>query len=213
MKQEKQDFIIDFETIGQNAMKCPIVDAAFVVFDWDRFLTDPYTFEELTGMVQTAKFDVKAQCDNGCSFSKDDLAWWQGQSEEAKVNLKPSENDLTIQEFSAIIFKYLREVGKIEHWWSRGNTFDPVLIERVMNELGQHHLMNEYLKWWRVRDIRTWIDAKLNFPKKNGFIPVADIEYWNETFIGHDSTHDVSADIMRLQTLHRVEFDYEQPKR
>jgi hypothetical protein len=88
-----------------------------------------------------------------------------------------------------------------------------VLIERVMNELGQHHLMNEYLKWWRVRDIRTWIDAKLNFPKRNGFIPVADIEYWENTFIGHDSTHDVSADVMRLQTLHRVENDYEQPKR
>lgn len=205
----KQDFIIDFETIGQNAMKCPIVDAAFVVFDWDRFLTDPYSFEELTSMVQTTKFDVKAQCDNGCSFSKDDLAWWQRQSEEAQQNLKPSKKDLTIQEFSVIMFRYLREVGKIEHWWTRGNTFDPVLLERVMNDLDQHLLMNEYLKWWRVRDMRTWIDAKFNFPKKNGFTPVADEEYWSKAFIGHDSTHDVSADILRLQAIHRAENDLE----
>ena len=75
----KQDFIIDFETIGQNAMKCPIVDAAYVVFDWDRFNSDPYSFLELTSLVKTDKFDVKDQVNNGCSFGKDDLAWWQRQ--------------------------------------------------------------------------------------------------------------------------------------
>jgi len=209
----KQDFIIDFETIGQNAMKCPIVDAAYVVFDWDRFNSDPYSFLELTSLVKTDKFDVKDQVNNGCSFGKDDLAWWQRQSSEAKANLKPSENDLTIEEFSVNIFKYLREVGKVEYWWSRGNTFDPVLLERVMNKLDQHLLMNEYLRWWRVRDIRTWIDAKFDFSTKNGFIPIADVEYWENTFIGHDSTHDVAADVLRLQAIHRAENELEQVER
>jgi len=209
----KQDFIIDFETIGQNAMKCPIVDAAYVVFDWDRFNSDPYSFLELTSLVKTDKFDVKDQVNNGCSFGKDDLAWWQRQSSEAKANLKPSENDLTIEEFSVNIFKYLREVGKVEYWWSRGNTFDPVLLERVMNKLDQHLLMNEYLRWWRVRDIRTWIDAKFDFSTKNGFVPIADVEYWENTFIGHDSTHDVAADVLRLQAIHRAENELEQVER
>ena len=209
----KQDFIIDFETIGQNAMKCPIVDAAYVVFDWDRFNSDPYSFLELTSLVKTDKFDVKDQVNNGCSFGKDDLAWWQRQSSEAKANLKPSENDLTIEEFSVNIFKYLREVGKVEYWWSRGNTFDPVLLERVMNKLDQHLLMNEYFRWWRVRDIRTWIDAKFDFSTKNGFIPIADVEYWENTFIGHDSTHDVAADVLRLQAIHRAENELEQVER
>lgn len=209
----KQDFIIDFETIGQNAMKCPIVDSAYVVFDWDRFIADPYSFEELTSMVHTDKLNVSDQVARGCSFTKDDLAWWEQQSPEAKRKLKPTENDLTIEEFSVNIFKYLREVGKVNYWWSRGNTFDPVLLERVMNQLDQHLLMNEYLKWWRVRDTRTWIDAKLNFPKKNGFIPVADVEYWENTFVGHDSTHDVAADVMRLQTICRAENDLDQVER
>ncbi len=209
----KQDFIIDFETIGQNAMKCPIVDAAYVVFDWDRFNSDPYSFLELTSLVKTDKFDVKDQVNNGCSFGKDDLAWWQRQSSEAKANLKPSENDLTIEEFSVNIFKYLREVGKVEYWWSRGNTFDPVLLERVMNKLDQHLLMNEYLRWWRIRDIRTWIDAKFDFSTKNGFVPIADVEYWENTFIGHDSTHDVAADVLRLQAIHRAENELEQVER
>jgi len=207
----RKDFIIDFESIGQNVMKCPVVDAAWATFYWDRFLDDPYSFEELTSQVTTVKFSVKEQLDKyGCSFTKDDVKWWDRQAIEAKRKLKPSKNDLTLQEFSSIMFKYLREEGKIEYWWSRGNTFDPVLMERIMNNLDQHLLMNEYLRWWRVRDIRTWIDAKFNFSTKSGFIPVADEDYWAKYFVAHDSTHDVAADIMRLQAIHRAEHDLEQ---
>ena len=209
----KQDFILDFETIGQNVLKCPLIDVAYVAFDWDRFLSDPYSFEELTSMVQTDKFNVKEQVANGCSFTQNDLKWWQSQSKEAQKNLLPSDNDLTLDEFCANIFKYLRSVGKIQYWWSRGNTFDPVLLERVMHQTDNHLLMNEYLKWWRVRDIRTYIDAKFNFSTRSGFIPVADDTYWSEAFVGHDSTHDVAADILRLQAIHRAENDYEQVER
>src|SRR5210317_1326467 len=112
-----QHFIIDFETIGQNVMKCPIIDAAYVAFDWDRFTTDPYSFEELTSMVHTDKLNVSDQVGRGCSFGKDDLAWWQQQSDEAKRKIKPSKDDLTIEEFSSNIFAYLRSVGKINYWW------------------------------------------------------------------------------------------------
>ena len=206
----KQDFILDFETIGQNVLKCPIIDVAYVAFDWDRFLTDPYSFEELASLVKTDKLSVADQMTRMCSFTKSDLAWWEGQSEAAKNKILPKENDLTIEEFSVNIFKYLREVGKINYWWSRGNTFDPVLLERVMNDLDQHLLMNEYLKWWRVRDVRTWIDAKFDFSTRSGFIPVADEDYWSKAFVGHDSTHDVAADILRLQAIHRAENDLEQ---
>jgi len=209
----KQDFILDFETIGQNVLKCPIIDVAYVAFDWDRFTADPYSFEELTSMVRTDKFDVPDQMARGCSYTKADLAWWQQQSSEAKKKLKPQPSDLTIEEFSVNIFKYLREVGKINYWWSRGNSFDPVLLERVMNDLDQHLLMNEYLKWWRIRDIRTYIDAKFNFSTKNGFVPVGDTEYWEQAFVGHDSTHDVAADVLRLQAIHRAENDLEQVER
>src|SRR6056300_68071 len=205
-----QDFILDFETIGQNVMKCPIIDVAYVAFDWDRFTSDPYSFEELTAQVQTDKLSVADQVARGCSYTKDDLAWWGKQSKEAKKKILPKPDDLTIEEFSANIFSYLRSVGKINYWWSRGNSFDPVLLERVMNQLDQHLLMNEYLKWWRIRDIRTYIDAKFDFSTRSGFVPVADEAYWKEAFVGHDSTHDVAADILRLQAICRAENDLEQ---
>lgn len=209
----RQDFILDFETIGQNPVKAPILDVAYVAFSWDRFLDDPYSFEELTSLVRTDKLSVMDQMNNGCSYTTEDINWWLKQSKEAKAKIRPAENDLTIQEFSVNIFKYLREVGKIDYWWSRGNSFDPVLLERVMNQLGQHKLMNEYLKWWRIRDVRTFIDAKFNFSTKNGFVPVADEEYWQNSFVGHDSTHDVAADVLRLQAIHRAENEYEQVER
>lgn len=206
----RKDLVIDFETIGQNTMKCPAVDAAWVTFYWDRFLNEPYSFEELVQQVRTIKFSVKDQLNNyDCSFSKDDLKWWDKQSVEARKKLSPSREDLTYQEFSSIFFEYLREEGKIEYWWSRGNTFDPVLLERIMASIDQSLLMNEYLKWWRVRDIRTWIDAKFNFTTRSGFTPVANETYWNETFISHDSSHDVAADVMRLQAICRAENDME----
>jgi hypothetical protein len=209
----KQDFIFDIETIGQNVMVCPIIDIAWTTFEWDRFVNDPYSFEELTSMIVVNKLDVKSQMDDGCSFTKEDLKWWQSQSKEAQANLKPREDDLTMDEFCANIFAYLREQGKIEYWWSRGNTFDPVLIERIMHKTGQHQLFNQYLPWWRVRDMRTYIDAKFDFKTKNGFVPVADTDYWDSAFVGHDSRHDVAADILRLQAITRAEHDLEQVER
>ena len=206
----RQDFILDFETIGQNALKCPIIDVAYVVFDWDMFLEQPYSFEGLVSKVRTDKLSVKDQMARGCSFRQSDLDWWNKQSPEARANIKPKQDDLTIEQFSNNIFEYLRKVGKIQYWWSRGNSFDPVILERVMFDLGKHDLMNEYLRWWRVRDIRTYIDAKFNFETKNGFVPVADEAYWNSTFIGHDSKHDIAADILRLQAIHRAENDLPQ---
>ena len=206
----RQDFILDFETIGQGAHQCPIVDCAYVAFSWDRFLEQPYSFEELTSLVKTDKFDVKKQYDAGKTFSKSDLAWWEKQGEDAKSKLKPQPNDLTIEQFSDNIFAYLIEVGKIDYWWSRGNSFDPVLLDRVMIDVGKQELMNEYLKWWRIRDIRTYIDAKFDFSTRNGFVPISDADYWKQSFIAHDSTHDVAADVLRLQTIHRAENDLEQ---
>jgi len=40
-------------------------------------------------------------------------------------------------------------------------------------------------------------------------VPVSDVDYWNSAFVAHDSTHDVAADVLRLQAIHRAENDLE----
>ena len=211
MNKNRQDFIFDLETIGANVFVCPVVDMAYSTFSWDRFLNDPYSFEELADTIQTVKLDIKDQLDNyNCSFKKDDVAWWESLPKEARDKIKPSSNDLTVTEFCDTIVAYLKDSGKIDYWWSRGNTFDPVIIQRHMWATNNGTAFDNALKFWKVRDVRTHIDAKFNYTTRSGFVPVADEEYWKKSFIAHDSTHDVAADILRLQTIHRAENDLEQ---
>ena len=206
----KHDFIFDVETIGQNALVCPVIDIAYIAFNWDKFLTDPYSFEELTQSVQTSKLDVREQLEKyNCKYKQHDLNFWRQQPVEVRNKINPSKNDLTVSETFDKLIQYLNGY-KIGHWWTRSNTFDPVILWRLAREEGRWALLDEHLKYYRVRDIRTFIDAKFDFKTKNGFVPVADVEHWEKTFSAHDSTHDVAADVLRLQAIHRAENDLEQ---
>jgi len=211
MNENRKDFIFDLETIGANVHVCPIVDIAYTTFYWDRFIEQPYSFEELTGMMQTNKASIIDQMKNfGCSYKKSDVEWWEKLPDHARDKLNPQKTDLTTQEFCDTIIKYLVAEKKIDYWWSRGNTFDPVILWRFMNACGNGYTFDEYLKFYKVRDIRTHIDAKFNYTTRSGFVPVSDTDYWERNFVAHDSTHDVAADILRLQAIHRAENDLEQ---
>jgi hypothetical protein len=206
---------MDFETLGQDVFEIPMLDCAYVAFDWDRFTSDnPYSLEEIVGLARKDKLEMTHQVrEHGAKYVQRDLDWWLSQSEEAKKTLKPSKSDVRVEVFIDNIINYMSGVGKINYWWSRANTFDPIILQRWAKIVGRKDEIEELLKFWTVRDTRTWIDAKLNFPKKNGFIPLADEEYWNKTFVHHDSRFDIAADILRLQTIARLENDMEQPAR
>jgi hypothetical protein len=166
------------------------------------------------GLARKDKLEMTHQVrEHGAKYVQRDLDWWLSQSEEAKKTLKPSKSDVRVEVFIDNIINYMSGVGKINYWWSRANTFDPIILQRWAKIVGRKDEIEELLKFWTVRDTRTWIDAKLNFPKKNGFIPLADEEYWNKTFVHHDSRFDIAADILRLQTIARLENDMEQPAR
>ena len=210
-----QHFIYDFETLGQDVFEIPMLDCSYVVFDWDRFTSDnPYTLEELVDLARKDKLEMAHQVrEHGAKYTQRDLDWWLSQSDDAKKVLKPSSVDIRVEDFINNFIDYLKSAGKINYWWTRSNTFDPIILQRWAKIVGRRAEVEELLKFWTVRDTRTWIDAKLNFPKQNGFIPLADEEYWNKTFVKHDSRYDIAADILRLQTIARLENDMEQPKR
>ncbi len=210
-----QHFIYDFETLGQDVFEIPMLDCSYVAFDWDRFTSDnPYTLEELVSLARKDKLEMAHQVrEHGAKYTQRDLDWWLSQSDDAKKVLKPSSADIRVEDFINNFIDYLKSAGKINYWWTRSNTFDPIILQRWAKIVGRRAEVEELLKFWTVRDTRTWIDAKLNFPKQNGFIPLADEEYWSKTFVKHDSRFDIAADILRLQTIARLENDMEQPKR
>lgn len=210
----RTDFIMDFETIGQNSRRAPALDCAYTTFVWDRFLDEPYSFNELTSSINRVKISIEDQVKNyDFSYKEEDLNFWLQQPPEVRKNIKPTSSDATVEQFIATLIDYLKHADKIEYWWSRSNTFDPILLDHLSESVKQNFLVGEYLKFWRVRDIRTFIDAKFNFTTRNGFVPVADEEWWNNNFNAHDSTHDVAADILRLQAIHRAENDLKQVER
>jgi hypothetical protein len=210
----RTDFILDFETIGQCARFAPGIDCSYTTFIWERFSDEPYSFQELITTSQKSKLSIKDQVTNyGFSYKKEDLDWWMQQEPEVKKNIKPLPTDLTVPQFIEELISFLRKSEKISYWWSRSNGFDPVILDHLSMAVQKDKFLNEYIPYWRVRDTRTYIDAKFNFSTKNGFVPIADEEYWNKTFKAHDSTHDIAADILRLQAIFRAENDMEQVER
>ena len=206
-----KDLIIDFETMGTEPTTCAAVDVSAMVFDWDKMLSDdPYTTRDIN-LTKRFKLSVKDQVQNYDYLVENSvLEFWSQQSKEVRARVKPQPNDLTVEEFVKQFHDFIIDAG-VKHWWSRSNTFDPIILTRLFDSQGKKEHLYGYLKYYLVRDTRTYIDAKFNFEnKKNGFCPVADTQLWESTFKAHDSSWDVLADVLRLQAIIRAENDMEQ---
>jgi hypothetical protein len=206
----RHDLMIDFETMGTNAQNCAVVELSTFVFEWDRFGNNPYSYNEVLDNITKYKFNVEDQVRNyGFKLEKETVEWWASLPKEVRRLAIPSDNDLTLPQFTDQFLADLYNGPKIEYWWSRNNTFDPTVLWRLVWTQGAKYRLNEYLTHWRVRDVKTWIDAKFNFTTRSGFCPFEDEELFNSLFKQHDSAHDVVADVLRLQAIFRAENDLE----
>lgn len=207
-------FIFDYETLGQNVMSCPIIDCAYFIFDWERFESnEPYDFDELVANIKHIKVSVQDQVENyKYKIEKSTLDWWSQQAPEVRANIKPKPTDVSLEEYFNEIMSYLESHEPVKYWWSRANTFDPIITQRIAQDLKQSTRMGKNLPYWLVRDTRTFIDAKTGFaPKMNSFIPAQNSDAWNKKFKAHNCIHDIAADILRLQALVRFENELSLP--
>jgi hypothetical protein len=206
-----KDLIFDFETMGSEPTTCAALDVSVMVFDWDRMTSsNPYTVKDIKD-TRTFKLSVVDQVKNyGWAVEPSVIEFWQSQPKNVKAKIKPHANDLTVEQFVKDFHNYIIDAG-VKHWWSRSNTFDPIILTRLFDSQGKKEHLYSYLKFYLVRDTRTYIDAKFNFAqKKNGFCPVADEQAWDNTFRPHDSSWDILADVLRMQAIVRAENDLEQ---
>jgi hypothetical protein len=207
------NLIIDYETIGPYVFTCAVVNCAYYTFDWDRFASNnPYTFEEIISDAQFDKFDIKHQLKRGYTALEDDVAWWTKQGPIAKKQIKPSEDDITTEQFCENFTDYIKSNNrKVKRWWSRSNTFDPLLLQRNFFDVyGDNLAVNQVLDFWKVRDIRTFIDTRFDFKNiVNGICPISDETKWKEMFQLHNPVHDIAADVLRMQRIERIISDKE----
>lgn len=207
----RNDFIIDFETFGKDAQSCAVIDCSVMVFNWDKMVSDnPYTTADIT-KTKRFKLSVMDQVKNcGWTVDRSTVEWWETQDPEVRKHIKATPQDLSVADFCKQFHDFLIESPKIDYWWARSNTFDPIIISRIFQSQNKLLHMEEYLKYWKVRDTRTYIDAKFDFGQKNGFVPISNEERWSQTFKEHDSSWDILADVLRFQAIRRAEHDLEQ---
>ena len=186
--------IYDFETLSQDQRQGVVTSFAMLSFDDKRYIEDPYTFEELIGMCKYIKFDVEEQVSvYHRKMSKDTIEWWDQQGEQAKKQIRPSKDDVSIDQLYAFIVNNC-DAGNIKRSFTRGNTFDPMFLDFIMKDTGKLPPFH----WRTVRDTRSMIEGmSFGMDLDNGFMP-GDLA---SKFVKHDPCHDIAMDVMRMQML------------
>ena len=184
--------IYDFETLSQDQVRGVITCMAIMKFDESRFIDNPYTFKELIDNSQVMKFSVEEQVKKyERKIDKSTLEWWKEQGADAQKWIKPSDDDRSIEE----LYDFFMEGagGTAAKFYTRGNTFDPILLESIMKQI--HKPMPYH--WWEVRDTRSLIEGLAwGSDLENKFIPPK-----CEELVKHNPKHDIALDVMRIQTL------------
>lgn len=202
-----QHVIFDCETMSADAREAAVIDFSVFIFTEERMLSDnPYSLNDYKN-VRKFKLSLKDQVSQyKYKVSESTKQFWLEQSKEAQAHIKPLPDDLSLQDFSREFLLYLNTncIGyRFDRWWTRSNTFDPVILQRIMDSTGGTEAFNKLCPHWLLRDTRSYIDGALSFPKENGFCPIEDEDLWKRTFVLHDSAWDCLADTLRIQAILR----------
>ena len=185
--------IYDFETMSPNPVDGVVVSFAMASYDPQRFVDNPYTYQEILDKTQYMKFDVEDQVKNyNRKIEKATLEWWSQQNKEAQKKLAPSADDKSIADLYG--FFVVNKPVNLNRVYTRRNTFDPIFMTSLMKATGNP----EPYDWWSVRDTISYIEGlSYGVDLYPGFIP----EGLEDKFVKHDPTHDIAMDVMRMQAL------------
>ena len=186
--------IYDFETLSLNVDRGVAVSLAMLNFDTDRFTSEePYAYEELLDYCDTIKYDVEEQVKvHKRVIDKDTLDWWGKQNEEARAMLKPSSEDVSITK--TFEFFTTNAADNADWFITRRATLDQPLLQSLCATSGN----TAPYAYWKFREVVSLING-LTFGHtiRDNFIP----EGLESKFVAHDPCHDISMDVMRLQTI------------
>lgn len=208
--------IFDMETLAvRERHKAIALDISFFAFDPRRFTSEPYTFSEILNSAVRLKYSIVDQKKNhGFVSDPETVQFWNSQDEELKKKIlfiKPT--DLTLDEVFDIFIQYAED-HRVKQWWTRSNIFDPIVMEGHAEALGKFDRFKNTLQYNMVRDMRSYIEGYFGFNVDNKFVPTAsdEVDMFNRRFVEHDSTHDIVADILRIQCIERARAGLDEAK-
>lgn len=202
------DYVWDYETVG------PSPNGKLVELSYVPFIDDPHhppSFDELVARGRKYKFDLRKQPDR--ITDPGTINWWKEQSEEARTILKPSPDDLEINEGHKQFFEDLKRDG-ISRWQSldyvRGPEFDRgILVDVVRKMTAKIDIFDDMpTVFWNSRDVRTAIENRLlsrgasTCPLRKGIL---------KGFVMHNSIHDCAKDALMLIYSMRYAMGIEEP--
>lgn len=191
------DLYLDFESMGYPP-EGAIINLAAIAF-----LNDPYNPPHFLDLVESAffvKFDIKAQKGQRV-FDAGVIDFWKEKaSPEARLQLKPSPDDILVNDGLDKFLDYCKMSGIDQRWsqlWTRGNAFDlPLLVDMIRRRYRTRETFDlEPVRFWNIRDTRTAIESTLltrgmcSCPLPKGVL---------DGFIHHNAVHDCAKDIMML---------------
>jgi len=137
---------MDCEGMYSNPLKAAVVDFSVFVFSWNRFLKDPYTFEELLDTSRKFKLDIAYQVKtHGFEIEKDCLEnFWLKMPTEDRAAIKPLPTDYKTLEFTNEFMGYLDKQPRVSHWWTRNNTYNHTMLWRLFWSEDRKYEINEY---------------------------------------------------------------------
>ena len=206
---------IDFSMLGYYPEDCIVLDCSVGAVETDKMLSSsPYSAMDVLRIIRRFKFDIASQKVHGSVAHQSGIDFWRSQSSDMIDRvLKPSTKDVSVATFSSLFIEYLITTRKIDSWWSWRAMDDAAILWRLFRMVGRESAIREYLPRHKARDLATFIDAKFGLDnKKLGFIPIADVDYWNKIYISTDSTAEVMANVMRMQAILRAENDLSIPQ-
>jgi len=186
--------IYDFETLSQDPQRGVVTSFALLSFSEKRYISNPYTYEQLVESCAYIKFDVEEQIRTyKRKIDKDTIDWWAAQGAEAKKQITPLDTDVSIRD----LYKFLCDNIDLKNHkkaYTRGNTFDPIFLDSLLKQSSVTNPMH----WGSIRDTRSMIEGmSFGMDLDNGFMP-GDLE---KKFVKHNPCHDIAMDVMRMQLL------------
>jgi len=196
MAMKNNSMIFDLETLGTDASNCPVLSGAAFAFDTTRFISHPYSMDEIINNSTYIKVNVNEQCTKlGRVIEKDTLTWWKQQDKEVqKSQLIPNKDDKPVAALIKMLYNTYIDEAIV---YTRGNTFDPVIITSLCKQLN----IEDPYPWYMVRDTRSLIDGLgWGCNIRDTFIPES-VDVPEAYIKSHDPRHDIALDVMRIQSL------------
>lgn len=195
-----ENIMVDCESLGPFSDSV-ILSIAIIPFN----LMEKYTMGDLVSRGLYLKLNAKDQIKSGRYVCKETLEWWRKQSPEAKEVLRPSEQDVSLNDALNQINEYIDRVDfdkKNGFVHCRGIQFDFPLIQdayRRANRLSEMRFNS-----WNLHDTKTFIRTLTC--NKYASYDLQDPSVL-EGYCGHNALHDAAVEILKVNEILRTYYE------